>query len=82
MLQQKVSASLHITFIINTINASLIKDEERKDFIKKLYALAGVVQWTAHRPANRRVTGLIPCQHICLCCRPGPQLWACVMKMD
>ena len=37
-------------------------------------ALAGVAQWTEHRPANQRVTSSIPGQGTCLGCRPGPQL--------
>ena len=36
-------------------------------------ALAGVAQWIESRPANQRVTSLIPSQGTCLGCRPGPQ---------
>ena len=36
-------------------------------------ALAGVAQWTEHRPANQRVTGSIPSQGTFLGCGPGPQ---------
>ena len=39
-------------------------------------ALAGVAQWTEHRPANQRVIGSIPSQGTCLGYRPGPQLGA------
>ena len=43
-------------------------------FIKNLYfALVGAAQWTECRPANQRVTGLIPSQGTCLGCGPGPQ---------
>ena len=35
-------------------------------------ALAGVAQWTEHRPANQRVTGSIPSQGTFLGCGPGP----------
>ena len=42
--------------------------------MKKLnMAMAGVVQWIKHRPANQKVTGLIPSQDTCLGCGPGPQ---------
>ena len=40
-------------------------------------ALAGVAQWIERRPANQRVTGLIPSQGTCLGCRPVPQLRTC-----
>ena len=43
-------------------------------FTSYFYALAGVVQWVEHQPANQRVTGSTPSQAICLRCRPGPQL--------
>ena len=36
-------------------------------------ALAGVAQWIEQRPANQRVTGLIPSQGTYLGCGPGPQ---------
>ena len=36
-------------------------------------ALAGVAQWTEHRPANQGIAGSIPSQGTCLGCRPGPQ---------
>ena len=35
-------------------------------------ALAGVAQWTEHRPANQRVMDWIPTQGTCLGWRPGP----------
>ena len=35
--------------------------------------LAGVVQWIERRPANQRVSGLIPSQVTCLGCGPGLQ---------
>ena len=34
-------------------------------------ALAGVAQWTEHRPANQGVAGLIPGQEACLGFGPG-----------
>ena len=37
------------------------------------FALAGVVQWIEHRPANQRVASSIPNQGTSLGCRPGPQ---------
>ena len=40
---------------------------------KTTWALAGVAQWTEHRPANQRVAGSIPSQGTCLGCRPAPQ---------
>ena len=43
---------------------------------KKLFALAGVGQWTERQPANQGVTGSIPSQGTCLGCRPCPQLGA------
>ena len=36
-------------------------------------ALAGVAQWTEHRPLNQRVASSIPSQGTCLGCGPGPQ---------
>ena len=42
-----------------------------------LLALAGVVQWIEHKPANQRVAGSIPSQGICLGCGPGPHLGTC-----
>ena len=40
----------------------------------KLYAaLAGVAQWTEHRPAHQNVSISIPTQGTCLGCRTGPQ---------
>ena len=36
-------------------------------------ALAGVVQWIEHQPANKRVMGSIPSQGTSLGCRLGPQ---------
>ena len=36
-------------------------------------ALAGVVQWIEHWPANQRLSSSIPSQGTCLGCRPGPQ---------
>ena len=41
--------------------------------IKRIPALAGVVQWIECRPVNQMVAGLIPSQGTCLDCRPGPQ---------
>ena len=38
-----------------------------------IIALAGVVQWTEHWPANQRVEGSIPSQDTCLGYRPRPQ---------
>ena len=38
-----------------------------------LLALAGVAQWIEYWPSDQRVTGLIPCQGICLGCWPGSQ---------
>ena len=35
-------------------------------------ALAGSAQWIERRPANLKVTGLIPSQGTCLGCEPGP----------
>ena len=40
----------------------------------KKIALDGVAQWIESRPANQRVTSLIPSQGTCQGCRPGPQL--------
>ena len=40
-----------------------------KDFNR---ALAGVAQWTEHRPVNQRVAGSIPTQGTCLGSGPGP----------
>ena len=42
-----------------------------KIFLKKKYtmALAGMVQWIEHQPANQRVASSIPRQGTCLCCR-------------
>ena len=40
---------------------------------KKRLALAGVVHWIEHQPANQRVAGLTPSQGMCLGCGPGPQ---------
>ena len=37
-------------------------------------SLAGVAQWIKLRPANQKVTCLIPSQGTCLGCGPGPQL--------
>ena len=46
--------------------------EKRKS--KKLeIALAGVAQWSEHRPANQRVSSWIPSQGTCLGCGPGLQ---------
>ena len=42
-----------------------------------MHALAGVAQWIEHRPANWKVTSLIPSQGTCLDCRPVPQLGVC-----
>ena len=42
-------------------------------FKNKTCALAGVAQWTACRPTNQRVVGLIPGQGTCLGCGTGPQ---------
>ena len=39
----------------------------------KALALAGVAQWIEHRPANLRVTFLVPSQDTCLGCGPRPQ---------
>ena len=39
-------------------------------------ALAGVAQWSEHRPVNQRVTGSTPSQGTCLGCETGPQLEA------
>ena len=36
-------------------------------------ALAGVIQWVEHWPANPRVAGSVPRQVTYLGCRPGPQ---------
>ena len=36
-------------------------------------ALARVVQWIEHRPANQGVASLILSQGTCLGCGPGPQ---------
>ena len=36
-------------------------------------ALAGVAQWTEHRPVNPRAAGSIPSQGTCLGCGPGLQ---------
>ena len=49
-------------------------DELHKKYI--YIALAGVAQWIECRPANQRVTGLIPSQGTCLGCSPVPQLGA------
>ena len=40
-------------------------------------ALAGVAQWTEHRPVNQRVASSIPSQVTCLGCGLGPQLGVC-----
>ena len=40
---------------------------------EKKGSLAGVAQWIECRPANQRVSGLIPSQGTCLGCGPGPQ---------
>ena len=40
-------------------------------------ALAGVVQWIGHQPANQRVASSIPSQGMCLGCGPGPWLRVC-----
>ena len=46
-----------------------------------LYALTGVAQWIESHLENRKVTGLIPGQGICLGCRPGSQLGVgCVLE--
>ena len=42
----------------------------------KKWALAGVAQWIERRPANQRVTSLIPIHSTCLDCTLGPQLGA------
>ena len=42
--------------------------------IKKKKSLAGVAQWTECRPANQKVTGLIPSQGTCLGCGPDPEV--------
>ena len=41
--------------------------------VKKVFALAGVVQWIEHQPTNQGVAGSIPRQETCLGCGPGPQ---------
>ena len=38
--------------------------------------LAGVAQWIEHRPANQRVTGLIPSWDTGLGCGPGSRCGA------
>ena len=43
------------------------RDKENKE------ALAGVAQWTEHRPANQTVATLTPSQGTCLGCGPGHQ---------
>ena len=39
--------------------------------------LTGVAQCVGRCATNGKVTGLVPCQGLCLGCRPGPQLRAC-----
>ena len=48
----------------------------KRSYKKISLTLAGVAQWTECRPANQKVTGLIPSQGTCLGCRPGLQLGA------
>ena len=40
-------------------------------------ALAGMAQWSEHRAANQRVSGLIPRQGTCGVVGPGPWLGVC-----
>ena len=49
---------------------------ELQQAISGRIVLTGVAQWVGRRPTNRKVTGLIPGQGMCLGCRPGPWLGA------
>ena len=53
----------------------LYLNNNKKNRLKKPFklALAVVVEWIEHWPANQRVAGLIPSQGTCLGCRPGPK---------
>ena len=44
-------------------------------------ALAGVALWIEGRPADQRVSSLIPGQHACLGGRLGPQLGVCERQL-
>ena len=54
----------------NRANSKKLKENVND---KKKDALAGVAQWTEHRPVNQTLTGSISCQGTGLGCRPGPQ---------
>ena len=58
-------------------NKKMTVVDTKKKTGKTLIALAGVAQWIEHQPVNQKVTGSIPSQGTCWCCRSGPQLGAC-----
>ena len=47
----------------------------------EVLALADVAMWIERWPANRKVTGSIPTEGMCLGGRPGPKLGACEREL-
>ena len=55
---------MHVSEVLDIVGVSAERN---------VLTLAGVAQWTDHRPVNQRVASLIPGEGTCLGCRPGPQ---------
>ena len=58
---------MHVSEVLDIVGVSAERN---------VLTLAGVAQWTDHRPVNQRVASLIPSQGTCLGCRPSTQLGA------